>query len=358
MLVRLLRWGATATAMTAVALTGAVRVNGQGQTAASAKAKAKPGTFVVGRTSWGDPDLQGNFTNKAEQGTPFERPAEFDGRRIEDIQGAELVEILRKRQDRIVANARPEGDAEPHAPVWWSDRYDITKGGRPWFVVDPPDGKIPPMTAAAEKRIAARARSGRGPADSYEDRSLYDRCVSRGLPGSMLPTIYGDSYQILQGPGYVAIRYEMIHETRIIPLDTRPHLSSTIREYMGDARGHWDGNTLVVETTNFRESSTYRNANADTLRLVERFTRTAPNRVEWSVTVDDPATWTRPWTFSIPLTADDSEPIFEYGCHEGNYGLRNILSGARVEEKAAAEDAKNGIKRVAAPISKDEESER
>jgi hypothetical protein len=358
MLVISLRW--CATVITAIALTGTVLV--EGQTPSSSTAKVKTGTFVVGRTAWGDPDLQGNFTNKSEQGTPFERPAEYDGRRIEEFQGAELTEILRRRQERIIANARPEDGDPVHAPVWWSDRYDITKGGRPWFVVDPPDGHIPPMTAAGEKRIAARnaarARSGHGPADSYEDRSLYDQCISRGLPGSMMPAIYGDSYQILQGPGYVAIRYEMIHETRIIPLDARPHISTAIREYMGDGRGHWEGNTLVVETTNFRDNSTYRNANADTLRLVERFTRLALNKVEWSVTVDDPSTWTRPWAFSIPLTADDSEPIFEYACHEGNYGLRNILSGARAEEKAAAEDAKNGIKHTSTTNSGDEESER
>jgi hypothetical protein len=154
----------------------------------------------------------------------------------------------------------------------------------------------------------------------------------------MLPAIYGNSYQIIQTEGYVVINYEMVHETRIIPLDSRPHLGSTIRSHMGDPRGRWEGNTLVVETTNFRNDLVYRNANPDTLRLVERFTRTSPDRVEWSVTVDDPTTWTRPWTFSMPLTLDNNEAVFEYGCHEGNYALANILSAARAEEEKRALD--------------------
>ena len=194
------------------------------------------------------------------------------------------------------------------------------------------------MTAEARQRIAARAearkKSGRGPADSYEDRSLYDRCITRGLPGSMLPAIYGNQYQIVQAPGYVAILYEMIHETRVIPLDSRPVVGKQIEQDMGDARGRWEGDTLVVETTNFKERSVYRNANPATLKLTERFTRIAPDKVRWSVTVDDPTTWTRPWTFSLPLTADPN-PLPLYECHEGNYGLKNILSAARAEERAA-----------------------
>jgi hypothetical protein len=152
----------------------------------------------------------------------------------------------------------------------------------------------------------------------------------------MLPAIYGDSYHIVQGPGYVAIRYEMIHETRVIPLDNRPHVSGKLHLDMGDARGHWEGNTLVVETTNFRERTAYRQASQESLKLIERFTRTAPDVVEWTVTVDDPATWVRPWTFSLPLTIADHEPVMEYACHEGNYAMHNMLSGARADERAAA----------------------
>ena len=183
------------------------------------------------------------------------------------------------------------------------------------MVVEPPDGKIPPMTPEGQQRAAARAaataadRRVRGPADAPEDRSLYDRCISRGLPNSMMPTIYGNSYQIVQSPGFVAIRYEMIHETRIIPLDGRPHLGQAIRPYMGDGRGHWEGDTLVVETTNFRQETAYRGADPRSLRLIERFTRVAADKVMWAVTVDDPRTWTRPWAFAVPLTMNDDEAI-------------------------------------------------
>jgi hypothetical protein len=151
----------------------------------------------------------------------------------------------------------------------------------------------------------------------------------------MIPAIYGNSYQILQTPDYVAIRYEMIHETRIVPLDGRAHTSPKIRTYMGDARGHWEGDTLVVETMNFRDEASYRNSNGSTLRLTERFTRVGPSTVKWAVTVEDPKTWVRPWTFAMPLTIDDTQPVLEYACHEGNLGLRNILSAARSEEEAA-----------------------
>jgi hypothetical protein len=222
--------------------------------------------------------------------------------------------------------------------VFWENLNAVNS--RAWLVVDPPDGKIPPTTPEARQRAAARAearkRSGRGPADAPEDRSLYDRCISRGLPGSMMPAIYGSSYEIVQGPGFVAILYEMVHETRVIPLDGQPHVAKSIRSYMGDARGRWDGETLVVETANFKDQIAYRNANGEALRLVERFKPTGPTSVEWSVTVDDPTTWAKPWTFAMNLTRKDAtQRPFEYACHEGNYGLRNILSAARAEEQAA-----------------------
>jgi hypothetical protein len=328
-----------------VALTSLIRIEGAGQAPAATRdsgaVAAAAASWTAPRTPWGDPDLQGDFTNKSEQGTPFERPKEFEGRRLEDVNGKELENILRERQQRVIDNARPPGsDNTPHGPVHWSDRYEVVKGGQAWTVVDPPDGKIPPLTPAARERTAARAAANaaarRGPADSWVERGLYERCLTRGLPGSMMPAIYGNSYRIVQGPGVVAITYEMVHETRVIPLDGRPHADASIRGYMGVAVGRWEGDTLVVETTNFREESTYRNANAATLRLTERFTRVAPDKVRWAVTVEDPQTWTRPWTFALPLTMNDDEPVFEYACHEGNYGLLNILRGARAEEQAAS----------------------
>jgi hypothetical protein len=339
MTARLFMMGAFATTIV-VALPSLVTGAGQERRKKPANAAA-PKSYEPPRTAWGDPNLQGNFTNKYEQSTPFERPPEFAGRRVEDVKGAELDALLRERQRQVLD--RPAGVG----PLQFRDELDVTRGSRAWLVVDPPDGRIPPLTVQAERRFAApgeavldavntRRRSGSsfgdGPFDSPEDLSLFDRCITRGMPGSMVPFIHGNSYQIVQAPGFVAIRYEIMHEARVIPLDGRPHVGRAVRLDMGDARGHWDGNTLVVETTNFTERSAYRNANAATLRIVERFTRSAPDRIEWAVTVDDAATWTRPWTFAMPLTMNDREPVLEFACHEGNYALRHILSAARASE--------------------------
>jgi hypothetical protein len=169
--------------------------------------------------------------------------------------------------------------------------------------------------------------------DSYTDMSLYDRCISRGLPGSMMPAIYGNAYDIVQAPGLVAIRYEMIHETRLIPLDGSPHAAPSHRFYMGDARGHFEGDTLVVETTNFRSGATYRNASSE-LKIIERFTPVDENTLRWEIRFEDPSTWGAPWAFAMPLKRDASSPMFEYACHEGNLGLANILSAARAADRA------------------------
>jgi hypothetical protein len=303
---------------------------------------AAPSGWAVPRTSWGDPDLSGDYSNKYEQGTPFERPAEFEGRSIEDVKGDELAALIEERGVQVILNAPFSGDPLAGnfggAPAFY-DQYEAGKGSRPWFVIDPPDGQIPPLTASARERAEAAAAARAGSRDdspsSYRDFNLYDRCVSRGFPSSMLPTNYGNSYTIVQAPGLVAIRYEMIHETRIIPLTPKPPIGSAIPQFMGDAQGRWEGDTLVVETRNFRPELVYRNANPATLKITERFTRTAPLKVEWTVTVDDPETWTRPWTFSMPLTMNPAEKVFEYACHEGNMALANMLSAARAEERAA-----------------------
>jgi hypothetical protein len=325
------------TSLAAAAILAACAVAPLAAQAASGRATVKPAAGQnsrTPRTPWGDPDLQGNYTNLYENGTPLERPDQFAGRTLDDVKGEELSKIKQAAQDRAI-NAF---QGPIHAPDnWWQDALDLKRGSQAWLVTDPADGKIPPMTDAAQKRIAARAAArrnlGHGPADSYEDRSLYDRCITRGFPGSMMPSIYGNSYRIVQGQGFVAIQYEMIHETRVIPLDGKPHPGRSIQLDMGDARGHWEGETLVVETTNFKDRSAYRNGSPDTMTIVERFTRVGPDTVKWAVTVEDPATWTRPWTFSLPLTRNDAEPIMQYECHEGNYGLRNILSGTRAEER-------------------------
>lgn len=284
------------------------------------------------RTPWGEPDLQGTYTNTYEASTPFERPQEFAGRRLEDVKGEELAKMRRAIQERTIGQFQGPIHAPDH---WWQPNLDLDKGSQAWFVIDPSDGRIPPLTPEAtrrnQERAAARKKSGRGPADSFTDRSLYDRCITRGYPGSMLPAIYGNQYEIIQAPGVVAIRYEMIHETRVIPIAPAAALTPVAPQHMGTARGWWDGDTLVVETRGFREESVYRQANPETLTVTERFTRIAPDKVRWTVTVDDPNTWTKPWTFSLPLTAD-ANPVPSYECHEGNYGLKNILSAARAEE--------------------------
>ena len=294
--------------------------------------------WTAPQTPWGDPDLQGRFTNQSENGTPMERPERFDGRQLSEVAGEELAALKQAAQDNTVNRF----DGPLHAPGgWWQPDLNMVNGSQAWLVVDPADGRIPPLTPGAEDRQEARAEARRlntrGPADSWTDRSLYDRCITRGLPGSMMPAIYGNAYRIVQAPGYVAIMYEMVHEARIIPVDDRAHVGRDIRGYMGDAVGHWEGDTLVVETTNFRDGGSYRNSNAETMRLVERFTRIAPDRIQWSVTFNDPETWTQPWTFTMPLTTDTSFETPEYSCHEGNYGLMNILSAARAEEAAESE---------------------
>ncbi len=298
------------------------------------------GTYKPVKTSWGDPAIAGAYNNSDESGIPFERPQEFADRTLASFTPEELAKITQQRQEQTIER-NPTLSEFPGAtsPMHWFENY-FAANSRAWLVSDPPDGKVPPLTDEAKQRAAAAqdARKGRGPADSYVDRSLYDRCITRGVPGSMMPAIYGNSYQIGQSPDAVTITYEMIHDTRVIPLDGRPHISSSIRQYVGDARGHWEGNTLVVETTNFTDKVPYRGSSRD-LKLVERFTPLGPDTLEWSVTFEDPRTWTRPWTFAMNLTHDESQPPFEYACHEGNYGLRNILSAARAEEAAA----KNGV---------------
>jgi hypothetical protein len=297
--------------------------------------------YTPAKTPWGHPDISGDYTNKDEANTPLERPDEFKGRDPRSFTQAELDELVKKRQTQAAAIAGGIGGAETGAgPTHWYEHLRGT-GNRPWFITDPADGKLPPMTPQALKHEAAvaalnDARNGEGRADSWLDRSTYDRCITRGLPGSMMPAIYGNAYQILQTPDSVVIRYEMIHETRVIPLDGRPHVSKAIRGYLGDARGHWEGNTLVVETTNFtsRTHFGYNNRyNSESFTLTERFTPVAPGRLQWEVTFNDPQVWTRPFTLAMPLTRDDTQQIFEYACHEGNLGLEHILTAARAEEK-------------------------
>jgi hypothetical protein len=293
--------------------------------------------YSLPKTPWGDPDIAGVLTNNDESGIPLERPNQFEGKRLEDVSEGELEQLRSQREDQRVAAAPNLGGIPGPIPVHWFENFGA-KNSRAWLLTDPADGRVPPLTDEAQRRPQVRGGSsfGGGPFNSTQDFSLYDRCITRGIPGSMMPAIYGNAYQIVQGPGWVGIRYEMIHEARIIPLDGRQHVGRNIALDVGDARGHFEGDTLVVETTNFTKRSAYRNANPSAFKLIERFKPVDKDTVEWSVTINDPTTWTRPWTFAMNLTRGgaDKQP-FEYACHEGNYGMQNMLTAARKAEADA-----------------------
>jgi hypothetical protein len=237
-----------------------------------------------------------------------------------------------QRQDR----RPPPGSTGGYNSFW-------LEGGkashRTSLVIDPPDGRLP-FTPEARKRadVFNANINGEGTANSWEDRNLYERCITRGLPGAMMPGFYNHNYQILQTPDYVVVLVEMIHDARIIPLNGRPHLPQGIRQWLGDSRGRWDGNTLVVETTNFtdrvKDTGLTVFGIGKNSRLVERFTRVDAGTIDYQITVTDPGVFTKPWTAAIPMTRIDG-PLFEYACHEGNYGLEDILKGARTQERAA-----------------------
>jgi hypothetical protein len=331
---------------TSAALTAVVALLAAGLLQAQAPARAARGSsYSAPRTPWGDPDLQGTYTNSNESGIPMSRPPEFAGKRPQDVTPPEMARLATERAARIEKTAQIIGATEDNntgaGPTHWYENYN-PKNSRPWMVLDAPDYQVPPTTQEARDRAAA-LRAARGGGDGYyvgpfrgpEEFTPYVRCITRGVPGSMMPAIYGNAYDITQSPGVVAIRYEMVHETRIIPLHSRPHVSGAIQSYMGDARGRWEGDTLVVETTNYREAAAYGGASSS-LKTVERFTPTGADTIEWSIRLEDPRTWTRPWSFGFQLTRDPQSRVFEYACHEGNEGLRNMLKVARDAEKAQA----------------------
>jgi len=309
-------------------------VDGQSKAPANTRAGAsfdRAASWMVPRTPDGHPDLQGIWDYRS--ATPLERPARFAGR--EFMTADEVVAYERLAAER--EDGRPPDDPRTEQsvhPSWWLDYgKTVVKTHRTSLIVDPPDGKIPALTPEAQQRIAARRAAARshGPADSYEDRSLFERCITRGAPEGTLPGPYNNNLQVIQAPGFVVLLTEMIHDARIVPMDGRPHLEPAVRRWMGDSRGHWDGDVLVVDTINFTDKTSFRGSGAN-LHLVERFTRLDADTLEYRFTVDDPTTWTRPWTVAYPMTRTDG-PIYEYACHEGNYGLVGILKGARAEDQ-------------------------
>jgi hypothetical protein len=289
--------------------------------------------------------LQGEWTSEGEFGVPFERPPQFGTRQfLTDEEYAQRLDGVRRRDERDLAPVDVASGKvqDPNVPIPHWREYNTTSR-RTSVVIDPADGRIPPRTAQARPIPVQRCGTlQRGePCDSYLDYSLHQRCIVQGdgFPDTMFPAVYNANLRILQTATHVAITYELIHDTRVIPIDRspvrEPLLSPAIRMYIGASRGRWEGTTLVVETTNLRANT---RGSSPSLRLIERFTRTGPDAIAYEVTFSDPATWTRPWTAALDLKArPDGAGVYNYDCHEGNYGLRNMLSISRHLERTASQ---------------------
>ena len=299
-----------------------------------AAAADKP-SFKVPRTSWGDPNLEGIWDYRTI--TPLERRAELGDREYyTDQEIAELEGRAAKRLDEAPDTSVQTGLV--HADYLTDPGRHVDESRRTSLIIEPKTGKIPPLTPEAKERqdkaAAARAAAGSvagGRVDSYLDRPLYERCITRGLPATILPTLYNNNIRIEQSPGYVAIVHEMIHETRVVPLGGS---FGHVRSYLGESRGHWEGDTLVIETRNFNGKAGFRGSGAN-LVLTERYTKVAPDKIDFRLTFEDPTQWTEPWTVAYFMRPAEGE-MYEYACHEGNYGLRNILQEARDAEREAA----------------------
>jgi hypothetical protein len=323
-------------AVIAVMALAPLPVVGQGRTSAATPLTAP-------RTPEGQPDLQGVWSFATL--TPLERPAELaDKQVLTDQEAAEFEKRTLERNDADRRDGGSDADVARAYNNFWYDRGTKVVGTRRTsLIVDPPDGRIPPLTPEAQKRLTALAEVRRRLPASWEDRSPGERCVHHAKAGPpIMPGGYNNNIQIFQTPIHVAILNEQIHDTRIVPLDGRPHLGPQIRQWMGDSRGRWEGDTLVIETTNFNGRMNFQGS-AENLRLVERFTRMDADTLLYEYTVDDPTSFTRPWTVQLPMTRS-LDMIFEYACHEGNYGMVGILAGARAEERAIEMARKKGSK--------------
>jgi hypothetical protein len=313
--------------------------------------QAASGGYTAPRTPWGDPDLQGKWPGTEMVGVPMQRDEKLGTRNeLNDEEYAERVQRAARQTEQDNADfelenaaSTPGGDVggAVSPPPHWLERGQPQRQAS--LIVDPPNGRLPAFTPQAQERQAALRtfRQTRGPADSYTDRSNYDRCITRGLSGSILPVIYNNGTQIIQSPGYVAIVNEMIHETRVVPLDGRAHVGAGIKMWLGDSRGRFEGDTLVVETTNFTDRTAIGvngggQRHSEAMKITERFTRVADDVIDYRMTVEDPETYAAPWTMQFPLKRDDGYGMFEYACHEGNLAMFNILSGHRADERAAA----------------------
>jgi hypothetical protein len=306
-----------------------------------------PIPYTVPRTPWGDPDLQGTWSSDDTANIPASRPANFGDRLYM------TDEEFKTRQAAVEKGVQSGESAEG------SFRGDFARRAfrQTSIIVDPPDGRMPQATPEAQKRRAPRDQGtfGDGPFESVQDFTLYDRCITRGIWGSIMRVIYGNGNRIVQAPGMVAISYEMIHDTRVLYTDGRPHINSAIRQYLGDSRARWDGDVLVVETTNLTDrTSIGPNGNglrhSDTMRIVEKFKRVAADVIQYQITVDDPVTYGKPFTASMPLTPLDGGALLPYECHEGNLAVRQSLGAERAEDAAVAADLAKGIRRERRPV--------
>ncbi len=299
--------------------------------------------WTLPRTPWGDPDLQGLWTN--ETITPFERPANAAEKSVHSEKEAAAIEEGVAKRRAASDGTSPTGSVGSYNQVWMDSGTRFLPTRQTSLVVDPSDGRVPVRPAAEARRDFNRAHEG----DSYIYMSVWDRCISRGVPGSIFPAGYNNAYRIFQTPDYVAILYEMIHDARIIPMDGRPRVDENVRLWMGDSRGKWEGDTLVIEVTNYTARGWIASNGAarrikgipqtEDLKVVERFTRTSEDTIQYEVSIEDPEIYTSPWKIAMPLTADPEYEMYEYACHEGNMAVELALSGARAVERAALEDS-------------------
>ena len=312
--------------------------------------------FVQPKTPWGDPDIQGFWPGVDTEGVPLQRPARFGTRNVlTDEEFEQRAHEIKNEEESLLTDidvftadvTKPCAIRCPTSPApHWQETGKPSHQAS--LIIDPPDGRQPPLSPEGQSRQAqlqseARERQQRlqgREADTYLDRSLYDRCITRGVLGSILPTIYNNGNEIVQAPGYVVIRNEMIHEARVVPLDGRAHLPTALNSYMGESRGHWEGNTLVVVTKNLNGmTGVGGNGGGRTstrTTITERLTMLDDKTLQYTATIDDPGTWTRPWTLSFPWKREPMYGMFEYACHEGNYAMRNMLSASRAAEKSGS----------------------
>jgi hypothetical protein len=334
-----------------VFMSGSASGQGSGATAPplviTAYGEKPPATkYVTPRTPWGEPDLQGVWSSDDNDGVPMSRPQQFGNRLY--LNDQELADRGKRVQQNV---QRGEVDATS------TFRGDFGRRAFPQtsLIVDPPDGRMPAYTAEGQKRPMPRGTYGNGPLNWTTDFSLYERCITRGILGSSLRVIYGNGQSIVQAPGVVALTYEMVHDTRIIYTDGRPHVGQQIRQYLGDSRAHWEGEELVVETTNLTDQTAIGvngngNRHSTQMKLIERFRRVANDIVQYQVTIDDPITYVRPFTISYPLTPLDGGRLLPYDCHEGNEALFNALRAERAEDRALEADRARGINRPRRPV--------